>query len=1211
MKKRRLAVYAALVIIFAAACVIQIAPSMIVRAVDAQPAAIGTASLSDAGNTVFIRTAKFTIDGEDYYAAGFTVADAAAGSDPASGVNLDTLTPITVEKPLTGTLDKNIYVCQSSPADLYVKNLKLASGRKIYTDGSGLNFLGGSVEADSVETTGFINLASADLTVNSDLTGFSYLILHKSAENNNGKAYFNTPSSLTVNGNVSNSGEYSRAAVSATAGSKVKVTGSISTEHALVFCDSSLEVGGDITIAQNHGGMCLNLNNGSDAVVGGKIKTNDWIHINNNSSLTADSVECTMLAARNNSYFEIENDVTVSQYLDVGAPDPAETCKIGGNLKSTGWYINLTGNSESSLLNLHVGGDIDTTEFFAYNCNLDFDGDLKHDGGVFLFKSSTADIAGNIESTGCFDLDHSTVNVHGNVKDNYLSPIRNSTLVIDGDGTFVWFDPMLSSDVTVKGNLTSSASFLMANTNATLKVLKDITCNEFCVHNGGKIETGGDLNATYANINTNSELTVGGDLNIGGNYAPLDVMHGGKCTVNGKVTLGTVGVYDNSTLDVLGDVNASSWITSEGEGAMTVGGDLSYNYQSGRIVGAVTVGGDFINNASRESVFNDAGLYVPGKLTVGGDVNMNDLILNCNNEDENLSVDGSINAYRKADIIKTVDGEYVLDGVNVTEKHPSDDSYFYTVPYYAQTAGLTIDGENYIINVRNHDKKNFEPIKAGEPYTVSYELNGGEFKEGAPVEYSYYTVAGIELPGENVFKRNGFLFEAWYDNADFEGSPITEIPEGSTGDKTVYAKMNECDHAGSTAQSDCENSAVCTVCGAEIPAKGHTWNEPVWNWNDIEHPAYSTTCSVCEDAEASGEADSVDAVETAATVDADGFTTYTATVTLGSQVFTNDFVVTDEGSMLEARKAAFGEYKDDVTANIDALAQDSDSEQCKALIDSAKDAVDGVEYDESKSLDENKAAVDAAADLDALEAALEEHRKEYIATFTADGKTVKEIKFTIDTESIESEIPGVPEKTGYTGEWEYYTLTDSDIEITAIYTAIEYTATFIDEKGETLKEVKFTVETETLDEPAVPEKTNYNGEWEEYTIEAKDLTIKPVYTLAGETKVTADCESELTLGYKESKRFAFEPEYMPEGATAHVFYNGEDRGEGTSIEVKEPTDDYTVECKVLDADGNEITTSGEIKIKVKNSFFDKIKWFINNFWVIILKTFIDAIIAAC
>ena len=115
----------------------------------------------------------------------------------------------------------------------------------------------------------------------------------------------------------------------------------------------------------------------------------------------------------------------------------------------------------------------------------------------------------------------------------------------------------------------------------------------------------------------------------------------------------------------------------------------------------------------------------------------------------------------------------------------------------------------------------------------------------------------------------------------------------------------------------------------------------------------------------------------------------------------------------------------------------------------------------------------------------------------------------------------------------------------------------------------------------------------------------------GETKVTADCESEITLGYKESKRFAFEPEFVPEGATAHIFYNGEDRGEGTSIEVKEPTDDYTVECKVLDKDGNEIATSGEIKVKVKNSFFDRLKWFFNNFWANILKTFIDALIAAC
>ena len=235
---------------------------------------------------------------------------------------------------------------------------------------------------------------------------------------------------------------------------------------------------------------------------------------------------------------------------------------------------------------------------------------------------------------------------------------------------------------------------------------------------------------------------------------------------------------------------------------------------------------------------------------------------------------------------------------------------------------------------------------------------------------------------------------------------------------------------------------------------------------------------------------------------------------------------------------------------------------------------------------------------------------DYTATFVDEnGETVDTKTFTVETEALEE--PAVPEKEGYSGEWNVYTLAASDITIQPKYTPIEYTATFVDANGETLETKTFTVETESLDEPAVPEKVNYNGEWEEYTLGAEDITIKPVYTLAGETKVTADCENEITLDYKESKRYAFELEFVPEGATAHVFYNGEDRGEGTSIEVKEPTGDYTVECKVLDADGNEIATSGEIKVKVKNSFFDRLRWFFNNFWANILKTFIEAIIKAC
>ncbi|MCR5523474.1 MAG: InlB B-repeat-containing protein, partial [Clostridia bacterium] len=225
---------------------------------------------------------------------------------------------------------------------------------------------------------------------------------------------------------------------------------------------------------------------------------------------------------------------------------------------------------------------------------------------------------------------------------------------------------------------------------------------------------------------------------------------------------------------------------------------------------------------------------------------------------------------------------------------------------------------------------------------------------------------------------------------------------------------------------------------------------------------------------------------------------------------------------------------------------------------------------------------------------------EYTATFVDEnGETVEAITFTVETESITE--PAVPAKEGYDVKWSAYTLAAADITIPAEYKAREYTAKFVDENGKTVKEVKFTVETVSLDEPAVPEKTNYTGKWEEYTLGAKDITIKPVYTLGSKTVVI-----KVNLGYKESKKFTFEPKYVPEGATVRVFFNGEDRGEGTSIEVKEPTGSYTVECKVFDKDGNEIASSGEIRVEVKNSFFDRLQWFFSDLLENILKLFTQA-----
>ncbi len=73
-------------------------------------------------------------------------------------------------------------------------------------------------------------------------------------------------------------------------------------------------------------------------------------------------------------------------------------------------------------------------------------------------------------------------------------------------------------------------------------------------------------------------------------------------------------------------------------------------------------------------------------------------------------------------------------------------------------------------------------------------------------------------------------------------------------------------------------------------------------------------------------------------------------------------------------KAAFDEYKQEQKDAAADLAKEGDSEECAALIKAAQDAIDELTYDESKSLDENKAAVDEKANLTQLAEDLEEQR---------------------------------------------------------------------------------------------------------------------------------------------------------------------------------------------------------------------------------------------
>ena len=69
-----------------------------------------------------------------------------------------------------------------------------------------------------------------------------------------------------------------------------------------------------------------------------------------------------------------------------------------------------------------------------------------------------------------------------------------------------------------------------------------------------------------------------------------------------------------------------------------------------------------------------------------------------------------------------------------------------------------------------------------------------------------------------------------------------------------------------------------------------------------------------------------------------------------------------------------------------------------------------------------------------------------------------------------------------------------NLQLYAQKTLMQYTATFVDENGNKISEVKFTVDDKELTEPEVPAKAGYEGKWS-YTIKGQDLTIAPEYTI--------------------------------------------------------------------------------------------------------------------
>ena len=136
---------------------------------------------------------------------------------------------------------------------------------------------------------------------------------------------------------------------------------------------------------------------------------------------------------------------------------------------------------------------------------------------------------------------------------------------------------------------------------------------------------------------------------------------------------------------------------------------------------------------------------------------------------------------------------------------------------------------------------------------------------------------------------------------------------------------------------------------------------------------------------------------------------------------------------------------------------------------------------------------DVCLDIDIPEIGIE-YNSIYTLSFYCKSSLVATRSYTIENTIEDIMLPDVPILKGYIVEWPEFELEYKDSSVYAICTPIEYTARFIAD-GELVEAQTFTVETEKLNEPPIPQKAGYIAQWSYYKIQANDIEITAKYYL--------------------------------------------------------------------------------------------------------------------
>ena len=227
--------------------------------------------------------------------------------------------------------------------------------------------------------------------------------------------------------------------------------------------------------------------------------------------------------------------------------------------------------------------------------------------------------------------------------------------------------------------------------------------------------------------------------------------------------------------------------------------------------------------------------------------------------------------------------------------------------------------------------------------------------------------------------------------------------------------------------------------------------------------------------------------------------------------------------------------------------------------------------------------------------------RKYNANLVVDGKLYQTIEYTHGQQSID--LPPVPEKEGYTGKWEDYTLTAGGVTINAIYTVNSYTVKWVISGKETTESYDFGSK---ITKPAAPELEGYDFKgWSPEvpeTMPAHDLTFTAVFEPI-KTKISIRTPSTTTVSYGFTLNLHANVTDLPEGARIVWSMDGSGfelipSADGMTCGVKSVSKgSATITAKVVDkngnavkdANGNEITASQ--KLTSKAGFFQKLAAF--------------------